>query len=117
MSLLSVLSTSRSGSLADDSSLCTHPQRKDDTAAARLRLVHRDETHLAILSADDEVFAELGLAGQRPRKCYETAACSVLGASAEKMWTNITFERRIRKGGVHLRRHRTRDHKQRGGQA
>lgn len=50
-----------------------------NTAVARLRLVHRDETHLAVLSADDEVFAELGLTTQRLRECYEQRAanCSV----------------------------------------
>jgi succinylarginine dihydrolase len=41
------------------------------TAVARLRLVHRDETHFAVLSAGDEVLAELGLATQRLRKCCE----------------------------------------------
>lgn len=42
-----------------------------NAAVARLRLVHGDETRLALLSADDEVLAELGLAAQRLRECYE----------------------------------------------
>ena len=79
-----------------------------NTAIARLRLVHRDETHLAVLCAGDEVFAELALAAQRLCKCYEKGGGLLsLRCEAEKVWINITFKRHRRKGSVHLQRHRT----------
>ena len=84
-----------------------------NTAIARLRLVHRDETHLALLGTSDEVFAELALAAQRLCKCYENRGeIAQLRCKAEKMWINITFERHRRKGSVHLQRHFVRDRKQ-----
>lgn len=58
-----------------------------NTAVARLRLVHRDETHLAFLSAGDEVFAEPGLAAQRLGECCEKGGELLsLRCEAEKTW-------------------------------
>ena len=76
---------------------------ESNAAVARLRLVHRDETQLALLSADDEVLAEFGLAAECLRECYETGGELLsLMYETEEMWVDITFERYRRKDGLHF---------------
>ena len=86
---------------------------ESNAAVARFRLVHRDETHLALLSANDEVLAEFGLAAECLRECYETGGELLsLMCEAEETWVDITFKRYRRKGGLHFASHHTRNCKQ-----